>query len=347
MLLPLVLTALLTGCGERVRFSDSIGTDPLIGAGPLVGDYVLGATFSLEARRPGLRTLRGWTLSSSDPEVLRLTEHTYEDKRIAAQAYALGLGEAQVELRDPSGELEASAPVYVGFPDALELHSYARALVGQPSELGDQTPLQVLVNGTGTFETRFFEGDRRLYGKTTLSGTAPDVEVGAPSASLGVDSQYLTLTPLVEGEHEVSLVIEAQPLGTVSFTAVPYDAVSSLELSGTEADDPSQDSVQNVVAELRDASQQPIFGALCSWTLDNRPLEGVNDRVMYSYDRRDERALVAECDGFTASSVIHGYDVRVVGTSNVGCSTAPEGALGLAAALAALGVRRRRTPSAG
>lgn len=338
MLIPLLLAA----CGEPVRFADSISNDPLLGVGTYKGDYVLGATFQVSARRPGLRSIADWRLRSADPAVLEVVVDQRQPKELSGQAYAPGLGDTELQLITSDGELEGSAPVHVGFPDTIELHSRARALVGRPSELGEERPVQVLVGGTGTFETRFFEGERRLYGKTTLVGVAEHVEVGAPSSTAGDDTQYLTLTPASAGEHTVELFIEALPLSTLTFTALEYEDVRALRLFGTEDEDSSRDSVEDVVAELRDAEDNPVFGAVCWWSLDGRTLEGRADRVTYTYDRDAERALVAECDGFTASRVIHGVDVQVVGTSNVGCSSAPAqgGALGL---LLALGTLRRRT----
>ena len=350
-LLLLSALSLLTACGEPVVISDNVVTE-LVGAqrvDELAPRLVEGAVFVLTADRRGRRdNMDGWQIVSSDPAVLSLVpvppDPEIDDDAIRYDAVALAPGEVEITVVDDVGEVRDAASTVVKRPDELRYFSRVHELIGEPLQVGVSGAPQVVVGGEGTFEVRYFAEGERLYGLAPLAGLSGEgVLVGAPTASLGLDRQYISLSAEAAGPQEIQLVINGREVGRLDVAFVePYE-VASVVLDGDDESEAEAGDALSVIALTNDAAGEPIFGSRCLWTVGGAPITGEGERLGYNYNPDHERRVSGSCEDVEADIVVHGEEFAASLSSSVGCSVVSGGAVSLGGLVAAgLALLRRR-----
>jgi hypothetical protein len=363
----------LTACGPKIRFSDSVDSHfDLLFTHPyddqLNAPYVAGAQFRIFAYDISEdNDLEGWTLVSTDPAVLELTNVEIQrdnledgDKTetdiIAADAFATGPGTVVIEVRDEDGEFVRATEVEVMQPDRIDLHAAGPMFIERDDLAGnvDVTP-KILANGVATFLVEWYAGEQRLSGVGTLGLTSehPDVlDLWERQTFLDEDREWATVqfaSPDSGNElATVSFLANGLPVQDVTFEIVQPEAIDRVELLGESTSGHKEGALLTVLAQAIDVNDESIWGVAFDWDLDGNQESGEGDLFRYWYEPSVSSVLGASYGEHRGETTIAGDEGFVASSNNISCfcnatPVAPgrDGAFGLLC-LAAIGLVRRR-----
>ncbi|MEM1029377.1 MAG: hypothetical protein AAGN82_03460 [Myxococcota bacterium] len=312
--------ALLTGC-DQVTFSDSIDLDfdfSLTRSDTLNLPYVTGSEMSLFVVGADGAEAAGWTFESSDPTVFRIED----DRGGSADCVAVRAGTVEVSVRDEDGDVVHEATIEVADPTRVTLLPHGPLLVDWEAPV-ERSGVDVLTDGTATLLVRFFRGDQRLYGNGTLSvGSGPDLIATPETTFLFEDREWLQLTPLTEGRHEVDLFFDGRRLGALEVRARTADEVASIELRDEPTRDPEEDDLRVALGLARLEDGTPVYGVDFTWDLDGIDQEGTGDLFRYTYDSNATSRLGVAFDGLGAQADISATEGFVDSSNDLGCHVA-------------------------
>ena len=291
--LAVALAVALAGCDEGVHFGDAIDLDPdfrVDDDGDLHTPYAVGANvrvFATGAERGGV------ALESSDPSVLEIVEREpASGDRVFASVHAAGTGVAELRLVDAHGDAIAGTEVEVRAPSRAVLQAAAPMFVDRDDLATVAATPAVLVDGTAWFEVHLYDGSTRLHGTGGLSVRADE------ELSLEVHSQFhdearewLKVSPLALGNHEVRLACAGETFATTVIAAVPGDAIGRVRLHGGEDDAAADGDWVPLAVQAYDADDQPIHGVTFAWELGGEVADVEGELWRYRVDREERRVL--------------------------------------------------------
>lgn len=339
-----------TGC-QTVAFGDSIDVEfdfDFLIDDELHTPYVAGSEFRVYLVGPDDNEVRGWQIESSDADILQLGS-TVDGW---AEAQALDAGTLDLVARNDSGDEVHRSEVEVMRADRIELRAHGPIIVNRPELQPAQTDrISILVGGTGTFLVHYYRGDVRLHGNGALSARGPQgVTVEARQSFLFEDREWVSFTADEPGEHDVSLLVDGEPVRTVTIVAVEVDDVADIRLHGEDESEAEDGDLLAVFAQGYDSAEEPIYGIEFEWEIDGLEEPGEGDLFRYEFLGDLTRELCArwgEMEVIVEIDALRGY---VDSTNDIGCSVGRVGAIrvsllwvgfGLVVGLL-LGIRRRR-----
>jgi len=359
-----IALTLSAGCSssQPVTMADSFDLDIF---GPHVDDlhtpYVAGAQITITVSASETTPQSGWTLSSSDSNVVKVSSALYDG---SANIVAVSPGQATLTLTDGSGNVLDSHAVSVAVPNQVNLYAQGLLLTGATDQAAQVSQASVVQGGEATFLARYFLNGAELYGNSTLQSTPPaGVTSTTVSPSFASDRDFLQIQVPNKGMSGViSLLVNNVQVGEVTLNVVPPSQVSHVTI--LEQNSVGSQSGANLLlfAHAVDANSNDVFGASFSWLTAMQgggvPLSagstfaGPADLFFYTFDPTTAETVTADYDGFSPSTVVHAVGGSVGSTAQVGCSLgnapglgASSGVglgLGLALALMGAGARRRR-----
>jgi hypothetical protein len=333
-LFAFAFAAALPGCNsgsKPVTMADSFDLDIF---GPHVDDlhtpYVAGADFAITvSASDSQQTQNGWTLSSSNPNVLRVTSPLSGG---SANVQAANAGQATVSVLDATGKVIDSHPVTVEIPDQVNLYAEGQLLTGAPDSVAQVTAASIVSGGEATFLVRYFAQGTELYGSGALQSTATNgITTGSASESFATARDFLQVTvPANDGASgSVSLLIDDVSVGEVPITTVNASAVTQVSILSQSAAGASSGTSLTLYAHAVDATAADVYGASFDWSIvgqtdGGQPTQGFSsgpaDLFFYNYDAAATETVIASYDGFSPSATVHGQGGSVGSTANVGCS---------------------------
>jgi hypothetical protein len=356
------------GCnqGKKVTMADAFDLDIF---GPHEDDlhspYVAGATFDITAEsHTGNPDQSGWTLTSSDPTVLAVSNPTAAaGTEFAAHMTAGAAGTTTLTLKDASGNTLDQDTVSVGVPDRVAFYAQGLLLTGSEAN-AEVTTASVVAGGEATFLLRYYQGSQELNGNNALldpTGQGPVTASKAQSSfAVARDFVQITAAPAVTGgtaAGTVALVAGSTTLASLPVTAVDPNVVTNVTVDKQDDGNASKGDQLFLYAHAVDQSSADVYGVSFDWLINNQTTSaatfgGPTDLFAYQYDSSVSETVVAAYEGFAPSSVVHGHGGTVESTANVGCTVARAPGLGAAGtaggvlfgllALGGLAARRRR-----
>ncbi|MCO4745674.1 MAG: hypothetical protein KC912_12855 [Proteobacteria bacterium] len=338
----------LVGCAE-VQFTDNI--DLILDFGitqrdVLSSPYVRGAPVSVSIDRR--RNVNDWQLQSEDPNIFGFANFTTLSDgdralKITGWGQALEVGEATLAAIDSRGRTRDSVTIEVATPTHATLASAARLFGGETADEADVDELLILAGGTATFQVRYFDDERQLFGNAVLDADPSEsLEADPRETFLFEQREWLSLTPDTVGIHTVDLYADGEDLGQWEVEAVDESAIAEITLAFEEQE--IEDHWITVVAEAWTADGRRIYGVDVEWDREGVTEFGEGDLYRYRYTEGPSASLCARIGDVTSDAVqIHGNGY-VDSSNNIGCSSAGFGGLWLGP-LALLAVRRRETSS--
>jgi len=343
--------------GKSVTMADAFDLDIF---GPHEDDlhspYVSGARFGISVLATGNQ--QGWTLSSSDPNVMRVTSSLVGG---TATVTAGSPGHATLSVLDSTGALLDSHAVTVEVPDQVSLYAEGLLLTGAPDSTAQVSHASIVAGGEATFLVRYFAQGVELYGSGALQPTGTGgVTATTVSASFASDRDFLQVTAPAKGASaSVSLAVNHLVVGEVPITSVDASAVTQVSVMQQSSDAATTGTSLALYAHATDATSAEVYGASFDWSINGVSqssvlVGGPADLFFYSFDPTTIETVTAAYEGFAPSSVVHGHGGYVGSTANVGCALARapgvDGASSAAAfglALAGLASARRRRGGTG
>lgn len=348
----LVLLSLVAAVGcQSAALSDNTALKlfPSATANSLSSPYVIGAEFELEVVSAGQRP-DGWTLESSNPEVLTVDvmeplddESTDGDTTIGFfPAHARAAGTTVLTLLDAEGKERGGDEVEVKRPDRFEVRAAIDVEVDE-----DRAPLltdpSVVIDGEAAFEVTFFAGDTELAGAGGMTAVAAgDAGAVGDNSTFPDDTDHLVLTPHTAGPDSVALGTGGVEVGVFNFEAVASSAVTTVELEADSEAGAEEGERLGVLALARDAAGEAVYGASFSWSADGEGIEEVGDRLTYSFAADEAKELEAAYGAGSATATIHGTVTDVGSSNDVSCAVANVGPIASAIVLAIAGAAGRR-----
>jgi MYXO-CTERM domain-containing protein len=363
-----------TGCGPKIRLSDSIDarfdlaiTHPY--DDQLSSPYVAGSEFRIYAYDSSEdNDLEGWTMVSLDPDVLELTTievvrdnleegDKTETDIIQASAVAIGPGRAIIEVHDEDGEFVRATEVEVMQPDRIELSAAGPMFIERDDLAGnvDETP-KIFANGTATFLVEWFAGEQRLSGAGSLDLLVQHPNVSnlwARQSFLDEDREWATVEfSSPESGNElatVTFLANGMPVQDVTFEIVQPDAIDHVELLAESTSGHKEGALLTVLAQALDVNGESIWGVAFDWDLDGVEESGEGDLFRYWFDPSVSSVLGASYGEHRGETTIAGDEGFVASSNNISCfcnasPVAPgrDAAFGLLCLAALAFVRRRR-----
>lgn len=287
------LAIALAGCDEGVHFGDAIDLDPdfrVDDDGELHTPYARGAkirVFATGAEQGGV------ALESSDPSVLEIVdEEPASGDRIFASARATGTGVAELRLVDARGHAIASTEVEVRAPSRAVLQAAAPMFVDRDDLATVAATPSVLVDGTAWFEVHLYDGSTRLHGTGGLSVRAEEkLALEVLSTFHDEARDWLKVSPLALGNHEVRLACAGETFATTVVAAVPGEAIGRLRLHGGEDDTAADGDWVPLAVQAYDVDDQPIHGVTFAWELGGEVADIEGELWRYQVDRDQRRFL--------------------------------------------------------
>jgi hypothetical protein len=327
--------------------------------GPCMNDlhspYVAGAVFGITVTTDSAQSTAGWTLTSSDQNVMRVTTELWDG---SATVTAGNPGQATLTVLDAKGALVTSQEVSVALPDQVNLYAEGLVITGASDSVAQVTQASVVAGGDATFLVRYFAQGNELSGGGALHATANGgVTVTVNPASYAPARDFLGVTVPTEGTSAtVSLVIDNVVVGELPITEVPPSAVKSVSILPQSTDGATNGTLLTVYAHAVDDSSRDVFGASFNWTINwesmqSAPVDGPVDLFFYNFDSAASETVMASYDQFSPSVSVHGHGGSVSSTADPitcalrgpvgGRSPGSLAGVGLAIVAAAF-VRRRR-----
>ncbi len=321
----ILLALALSGC-RSVAVVDDIDFEldftPLVGpSNALHSPYVLGSSMNLFVEvRQGKRAA-DWTISSSDPTVLAISP--LDPGTESATANAVGEGSAEIIVRDGEQHVLSRQPIEVKKPDRVALLAHGLLIIGRNEGAATQPELRVRTGGTATFLAHYYRDRELLSGNGALSvAPPPNVDAQVIPTFLFEDRDWLQVTPSMEGDAPITLLVANQPIGTLPLVAVPDTDVAAVEVLGMNEAHARKNDPLVALAQASDSLGRVIYGVDYNWDLDGDPQEGLGDLYRYNFDPTTPRELTAHFGAMSASATIHGEGF-VDSSNHVGCSMAP------------------------
>jgi hypothetical protein len=332
----------LVACGPTYEFYDSV--DPELRLFPellpserqqdrLYTPYVAGARMQLFARDVRSRRstdFTGWTLASSDPDVLRIESTRDDESYVSAEAIAVGEGDADLLLVDDGGSVVASVDVPVRFPTRIELLAAAAVFLDREDVPAEAHNPQVLVGGEATFLVRYYQGETQLWGNGALEiepvaadedGEPRDLEAWASQTGfLSEDRDWLRARPAIEGVHTLDLGVAGETVTRVVVRGVGPEAVTSVELYGWDESRADRNDPMLVIAQAYDEEAEPIYGVEYDWSFEGEPLLGDGDMFRYEFDPDRRSTLAADFEDVHTEVEVRTGEGYVDSSNNIGCS---------------------------
>lgn len=321
--------------------------------------YVAGSSFTISLQAGANTTNDGWTLTSSNPAVMKIgPQGSNGASSNAFPVQAASAGHATLTILDKSGNAIDSADVDVDVPTRIELCEQGLLYAGETYDEASLASVQIVNGGTATFLVRYFAGLQELHGNNALSTTDSALaSASATSTSLSA-SDFVAITGTGMGATTVQLAAGGATLG------LPVDVIDPSAVRGISLDPESESGAKEgqelfVFARAVDANGRDVYGSSFAWTVDgqdptccaNTNASDPSDLLAYQYHATGTESVAASIDGQAASVSVHGNPSSTSTTSAeyTGCSVSPGvGATGSAAAgwcllgLAGLVARRRR-----
>jgi hypothetical protein len=342
----------LSACGGGLKFTDDVDLTldffpfaPFGTEDQLHTPYVQGATVTVYVRRwRGDRPLTGAWVQSADEGVFQVLDWGFIDdgETLRVEGRATGPGETDLLVYESDGELWDVATVEVGFPTRSELHASGPMFVDLD---GTTESPKVLLDGTATFQVRYFDGDERLWGNETLSIVAdPALDAETDRTFLFENREWVRVTPEAVGTHEIDLYVDGVLLETASFEVVDASTVDDVRIFGRDESGAHDEDWLVLLAQSLDEDGERIYGVEYSWEINGVLQFGEGDLYRYQFDRDRESTVVAEYDGHVAEVTANVGEGYVDSSNNIGCNgvgSLPGGIGALLLALPAV-LRRRR-----
>lgn len=348
--LPLAVLALIASGCAGPRLGDTIDFEfdfsPFTGpAHSLHSPYVAGADFDVYAI--GVDDEEGWRITTSDPAMLHVDSGGLDGD--AAAVTATGAGAVDLILTNDRDREVHRAPVDVLAADRADLIAHGPLILERP-ELQPETTeeIQVLVGGSGTFLVEWFAGEEQLSGHGALSVETDPGATAAPRRTfLFEDREWLTVSALEAGRHEIRLMANGALVRTITVIGVDETAIDQVQIHGMDETGARDGDPLTAYAQAYAADGTPIYGVEYEWDLDGAAQDGLGDLYRYEFERGHDRMLCARHGTTEAFATIQAARGWVDSTNELGCSASPSASGGALAALPVLAPfvlvwRRRR-----
>jgi hypothetical protein len=294
-------TIALGGCSSELHVSDDVDLafdfERTGDRGELHSPYVEGATLRVRVRDDAGRDaidLDGYTLESSDPEVLVVGASAQVGDAVIAEAEAAAEGIAELWLVDRRGEVIFSTEMEVRVPTRAVLHAAAPLFLGRDDVPSIAEEPEVLVGGVATFMVEYFDGSTRLSGSGALGiGSGGAVVAEVVPEHMHERRDWLRVTPASAGLHEIELRAHGQRFSRVQLESITTDAIAELALRGQDQGRARRDQQLVVIAEAYDEEGDRIFGAVVDWELAGGPDGEPGDMYRYAYEPAQSKSLAA------------------------------------------------------
>lgn len=318
----------LTACGGGLEFTDDVDlTLDLAPRSPFADPglhtpYVRGAPVTIRVHSGARRRLAGAAVVSSDEDVFSVLSVAPapedEEEVLVVEGRAAGAGVAELQVLH-DGEVWGAVEVEVGFPTRSELHASGPMFVDLD---GLEAVPKVLVDGTATFQVRYFDGDRELYGNDTLTvASGEEVLAQTEQTWLFENREWVRVTPTTAGLHEVDLFVDGELLETVEVEAVLTEAVDEIAIFGRDESQAEAGDWMVLLAQGSGGGDR-IFGGTCTWVVDGVEQPGEGDLFRYEYLPDSEASVVAAFGDLEASVVANVGEGYVDSSNGVGCNAA-------------------------
>ena len=289
----LALVAGLAACDEGIHFGDAIDLESdfrVDDDGDLHTPYAHGAhvrVFATGADAGGV------ALESSDPSVIEVVGHeAASGDRVFASVHATGPGVAELRLVDARGHAIAGTDVEVRAPSRAVLHAAAPQFVDRDDLAVVAATPSVLVDGTAWFEVHQYDGSTRLYGAGGLSVHAEDdIDLEVVSSLHDEAREWLKVSPLALGNHEVQLACAGETFATTVIAAVPGEAIGRVRLHGGDDEGAADGDWVPLAVQAYGVDDQPIHGVTFAWELGGELAEIEGELWRYRVDRAQRRTL--------------------------------------------------------
>jgi hypothetical protein len=328
MTLRFLVLALLAGGCNQVTLADDVDIDFdfHILTGPsdeLHLPYVKGARMNIYVRSSDKHvSMDGWTVESSDPQLLAISGVQRAQGDLVVAASALEAGTPVLTVKDERGRTLLRRPIDVERPDRVDLLAHAYLIINRPDEARIAEP-RVLQGGTATFLARYYANGQLLFGNGALSA----VPVSGLSATVArtylfEDRDWLQVTPTALGPLPVALSVGGDHVSDVNIVGVPPGDVASLRILGVDESRAHDGEWLVALGQAYDASGQTLFGVAFQWEVDDKTATGLGDLYRYQYDHRAPHKLCARFGSFDALATIHGAGF-VDSSNRLGCQGSP------------------------
>ena len=255
-LIPALLAIPLVACGldlsGAIQLADDVGPDDSEEAIHL--PYARGSVVrvGVQGWNSG-RVDDGWSLEASDELILVPLFETEQDdtdeesdEGFSVEFRALGEGTTTLTLFDDEGEIRDETTVEVVMPDAITLHVATSERMGMPELAPEDCDVSIVEGGTGGLIAQYWLGETEVFGNEILDLASEDpVFLDVDYSYNGKNLDWLQLTPEEVGSHTVELFVDGEPLHTLTYEAVPTEAVATTAiLGGDEAEAASVQEAQ-------------------------------------------------------------------------------------------------------
>ena len=374
----------LTGCSpinldtdsNAVGMADSFDVDFFgVHANDLHTPYLAGAQVGISVLANATRSEVGWTLSSSDPNVVQVISQLSAG---SGTLVAGRPGQATLSILDSSGTVLDSQQITVAIPDQVSVYAQGLLATGASDEAAQVTQASIVAGGDATFLVRYFSQGTELFGSGAVKTSATGgVESSIVSESFATDRDFIQVSPPPMGSSgSVSLVVLGTVVSVIPITAVSPTAVKSVTVLPQSSVGAQTGDSLALYAHAIDANEDSVYGASFDWAINGETqpvydtttsfdagssgddavqVQQPNDLFFYTFDASALETVEATFEGFTQSMDVHGQGGSVGSTATqVACSLsgapgtsggAPAFA-GLVLAMAGLVLARRRVTCA-
>lgn len=339
----------LLACGvpEGLHLEDDLGaSDSEL---DIHGPYARGAVVTLDVGgwRSG-SVDETWNIVPDDESVLvQLFDddddaEESEDDGFTVEFRAARSGITAVSLIDPEGEVKARTTVEVVMPDTVTLHVATAERMELPALADEDCGVRIVEGGTGGLVAQYWLGETEVFGNEVLGLLSDDpLDLAVDHSYDGKNLDWLQLTPEDTGTHTVDLLVDGVHLETLTYEAVGQDAIASTALLGGDETDASEGDAIEILVQIFDDEDCPVYGAAWTWHVDGELHEDRGDIYRYDFDEDVSTTLDASFGDHEQSASVHGVGT-VMDSNAAGCSALAGTAALAPALLGLLALVRRR-----
>jgi MYXO-CTERM domain-containing protein len=300
---------LLGGCGgasppATVTMVDAFDGDAF-GAHveELHGSYVAGSTFAITVSAPDGRS-EGWTLSSSDPDVIRVEAPLVRGSAFVAAGRA---GEATLRVVDGSGMVEAARSVTVAVPDRVGLYSAGMQMTGASDDAAHVTRVKLVAGGDASFLVRYFRQGTELLGNHALGATSTTVEAARTSMSLAPARDFVRLAATTAGRSGSVSLLAGGVVTEIPLSTVDRSAVAHVTLIPAATEHAAKGASLPLFAHAVDDTSGDVYGAPFDWSVGGSHVSGRSELGDVLFTAADEQATatVAASHASLSPDTIH------------------------------------------